>query len=199
MKPIYEDNQLVVNLINDDEKAFCILYAKYRRKLYLFALTFLKSDYVAEDIVQDVFTLIWEKRKFLDINASFQSYLYTITRNRVLNFIRDNTHKQFLEEIIYAAAIDSGDDTFDKVTSSELEHLLEQSIEVLTYRQKEVYMLSRKEGLSHQEIAKKLNISTGTVGDHITDALKAIYNHLKKHYDTYAIFLILSALIIKKG
>lgn len=193
MKPIYENNLLVVDLINDDEKAFCILYAKYRRKLYLFALTFLKSCGAAEDIVQDVFTLIWEKRKFLDPDASFQSYLYTITRNRVLNYIRDNTNKQSLEEIIYAEAIDSGDDTFDKVTTDELVRLLEQSVEILTSRQKEVYILSRKEGLSYQEIANKLNISVGTVGDHITDALRAIHNHLKKHYDIYTAFLILSA------
>ncbi len=194
MKPIYEDNQLVADLVNDDESAFCFLYAKYRRKLYLFALAFLKSGDAAEDIVQDVFTLIWEKRKFLDPDVSFQSYLYTITRNRVLNYIRDNTNKQSLEEIIYAEAIDSGDDTFDKITADELTHLLEQSVEILTSRQKEVYILSRKEGLSYQEIANKLNISVGTVGDHITDALKAIHNHLKKHYDIYTAFLILSTL-----
>lgn len=192
MKPIYEDSQLIVNLIDDDEKAFCFLYAKYRRKLSLFAQSFLKSRDVAEDIVQDVFTLIWEKRKFLDPNASFQSYLYTITRNRVLNFIRDNAHKQFLDEIIYAEAIDAGDNTFEKIESKELEDILEQSIEVLTNRQKEVFSLSRKEGLSHQEIAEKLDISMNTVSDHITDALKIIRNHLKKHYDVYTILLILS-------
>lgn len=194
MKPMYEDNKLLVDLVNDDESAFCFLYAKYRRKLYLFALTFLKSGGAAEDIVQDVFTLIWEKRKFIDPDNSFQSYLYTITRNRVLNYIRDNANKQSLEEIIYAEAIDSGDDTFNKVTTDELAHLLEQSVEILTSRQKEVYILSRKEGLSYQEIANKLNISVGTVGDHITDALRAIHNHLKKHYDIYTAFLILSML-----
>jgi len=194
MKHTKEDSQLIMSLINDDHEAFCSLYAKYRRKIYHFILTFLKSNDIAEDICQDVFTLIWKNRKFLNPNASFQAYLYTISRNRVLNFIRDNAQKQLLNDLVLAEAIDSGDDTFEKVSAGELESILQQAISSLSDRQKEIFDLSRNQGLSQQEIAHKLSISASTVNEHITNALKIIQKHLNTHYSIYTVFLILSQL-----
>ncbi|MBD8388582.1 RNA polymerase sigma-70 factor [Dysgonomonas sp. BGC7] len=194
MKPIYEDNELIIDLINDNEEAFCSLYAKYRRRIFHFILTFIKSPDIAEDICQDVFTLIWKNRKFLDPNASFQSYLYTISRNRTLNFIRDNTQKQMLDDIILAEAVDSGEDIFEQIAADELDNILQQAINSLTDRQKKIFTLSRKQGLSHQEIAKALGLSPNTVNEHITNALRSIQNHLSKHYNVYTVFFLLSQL-----
>lgn len=194
MKPIPEDHLLISDLINDDRDAFCRLYAKYRGKLRLFIIRFLHSADMADDICQDVFTIIWVNRRFLDTEASFQGYLYTITRNRILNFIRDSSHMQALDEYILAQAIDAGEDTFALVTAGELEEALAQAVERLTGRQKEIFLMSRNQGLSHREIARILNLSPGTVNDHITNALKAIQAHLRKHYDSYVLFIILSRL-----
>jgi len=194
MKSAYEDNQLILSLINDEEEAFCSLYAKYKPKIYRFILGFLKSEAVTEDICQDVFTLIWKNRKYLDPNASLQSYLYTISRNRVLNYIRDNSQKHFLDDLVLSEAIDSGDDTFEKVSANELEQVLQQAINSLTDRQKEVFLLSRNEGFSHQEIALKLGISASTVNEHITNVLKFIQKHLNKHYGVYTAFIVISQL-----
>lgn len=194
MKIKYEDYNLLASLINDNEEAFCHLYAKYQRKLYHFALRYFKSRDIAEDICQDVFTLIWKNRKFLDVDASFQSYLYTITRNRILNYIRDNSVRQSLDDLILAEAVDSGDDTFEKVSANELEGIIHEAVGTLTGRQKEIYILSRNRGLSHRQIAEKLGISPGTVNEHITNALKAIQNHLNKRYGIYIAFFILSQL-----
>lgn len=190
----YKDNQLIQGLVNNDQDAFCSLYAKYRRKILHFILTFLKSEDIAEDICQDVFMIIWRNRNFLDPNASFQSYLYTIARNRVLNFIRDNAQKQLLDDIIMAEAIDIGADVFENITAKELERNIEQAIEKLTDRQREIFNLSRHKGLSHQEIAQMLHISVSTVNEHITNALKAIQNHLGKIYNVYIVFTIISLL-----
>lgn len=194
MKPIPEDNVLISDLINDDRDAFCTLYAKYRSKLRLFIIRFLNSADMADDICQDVFTIIWINRKFLDVEASFQAYLYTITRNRILNFIRDSAHMQSLDESILAQAIDAGEDTLARITTGELEEALAQAVEHLTGRQKEIFLMSRNQGLSHREIAQKLNLSASTVNDHITNALKAIQGHLRKHYNSYIVFIILFCL-----
>lgn len=194
MIPEYKESELIIRLINSDEEAFCHLYAKYHQKLYLFALKYLKSGDLAEDISQDVFTLIWKNRNFLDPNASFKSYLYTITRNRILNLIRENSRKQFLDDLILSEAIDADSDTFEKVTATELENIIEQALCNLTDRQKEIYDLSRNQGLTHQQIAQKLEISAGTVNEHITNALKSIQNHLNKYYGIYIAFFILTQL-----
>lgn len=189
-----EDNLLVSRIINGEGDAFCALYAKYWKKLHLFIIRFLKSGDLADDICQDVFTIIWTNRKFLDAEASFQTYLYTIARNRVLNFIRDNTRMQALDELILAEAIDHGDDTLECITANELEEMLAQAIEKLTGRQREIFQMSRDQGLSHREIAQTLGLSASTVNEHITNALKVIQNHLSKHYNIYTVFLILSQL-----
>lgn len=194
MNYIPEDNQLVTALIDDNNEAFCSLYAKYRERIFYFVLTFLKSEDIAEDICQDVFTIIWKNRKFLNPNASFQSYLYTISRNRVLNFIRDNSQKQFVEDAILAEAIDSGDDTFEKISAEELEGILYKAIDSLSDRQKEIFDMSRNQGLSHQQIANKLNISPSTVNEHITNSLKIIQKYLNRHYNIYTVLFILSLL-----
>ena len=91
------EKELVLRLIDGDENAFCELYAEYKNRLIYFAMIFVKSPEFAEDIFQDVFTVIWQSRQMLDPEKSFSSYLYTIVRNRVLNLIRNIEREERLK------------------------------------------------------------------------------------------------------
>ena len=84
-----DERSLVLRLIEGEEDAFCELYAAYKNRLIYFAMRFLKSREYAEDIFQDAFTIVWQGRRFINPDASFSAYLYTIVRNRILNQLRD--------------------------------------------------------------------------------------------------------------
>ena len=82
---LMDERELVLRLIDGDEDAFCELYAAYKNRLLYFAMKFVKSREFAEDIFQDAFTVVWQSRRFINPDASFSSYLYTIVRNRILS------------------------------------------------------------------------------------------------------------------
>jgi RNA polymerase sigma-70 factor (ECF subfamily) len=188
--PINE-REIVLRLIDGDEDAFCELYATYKNRLLYFAMRFVKSRDFAEDIFQDAFTVIWQGRRFIDPNASFSSYLYTIMRNRILNQIRDMEKEDTLKESILSQAIDYSDDTKNNILSGDLKNIIQKAFESLTPRQQEIFRMSREELLSHKEIADKLGISIHTVQEHISLALHTIRTYLTKYSDTYADLLLI--------
>lgn len=81
------DTELVTLLIQNNEAAFSELYVRYKDKLYYFCLQILKSKEETNDIVQEIFIRIWESRSFINPNLSFSSFLYTMVRNRILNYL----------------------------------------------------------------------------------------------------------------
>ncbi|WP_455659461.1 RNA polymerase sigma-70 factor [Phocaeicola faecalis] len=188
--PINE-REIVLRLIDGDEDAFCELYATYKNRLLYFAMRFVKSRDFAEDIFQDAFTVIWQGRRFIDPNASFSSYLYTIMRNRILNQIRNMEKEDTLKESILSQAIDYSDDTKNNILSGDLKNIIQKAFESLTPRQQEIFRMSREELLSHKEIADKLGISIHTVQEHISLALHTIRTYLTKYSDTYADLLLI--------
>ena len=94
-----EERSLILRLIEGDEDAFCELYATYKNRLIYFAMRFLKSREYAEDVFQDAFTVVWQSRRFINPDASFSSYLYTIMRNRILNQLRNAANEEKLKDL----------------------------------------------------------------------------------------------------
>lgn len=181
-KDIFPDERaLVLRLIDGDEAAFCELYATYKNRLIYFAMRFLKSREYAEDIFQDAFTAIWQSRRFINPDASFSSYLYTIMRNRILNQLRDVAHEDQLKESILSQALDYTDDTKQEVLFNDLKSLVSRALEQLSPRQREVFRLSREAQLTHKEIAEKLGITVNTVQEHISTSLKVVRAYLTKY------------------
>jgi RNA polymerase sigma-70 factor (ECF subfamily) len=173
------ERELIIRLIDDDEKAFCELYADYKEKLVFFAMQYLKSREYAEDIFQDAFTVIWQSRKFLNPDASFSSFLYTIVKNRVLNQLREIDKFEEIKHEILINAVDYSDDTEKTIVSNDLYSIIQKALLQLTPRQRQIFDLSRTEHLSHKEIANRLGISVNTVQDSISISLKKIRVFLK--------------------
>lgn len=186
-----DERTLVLRLTEGDERAFCELYAAYKNRLIYFAMRFLKSREYAEDIFQDAFTLIWQGRRFINPDASFSSYLYTIVRNRVLNQLRDLENQDKLKSQIMEQAVDYTDDVKDHILVNDLRSLIASALQQLTARQREIFLMSREKEMSHKEIADALGISVNTVQEHISSSLRILRAYLKKYSATSADLILL--------
>ena len=189
--PLIDEHELVIRLIDGDEDAFCELYAAYKNRLLYFAMKFVKSRDFAEDIFQDAFTIIWQSRRFINPDASFSSYLYTIVRNRILNQIRDADKENTLKERILSQAIGYTDDTKENILANDLREIINKALEKLTPRQREIFEMSREAQMSHKEIADALDISVHTVQEHISVSLRTIRTFLSKYAGTYTDMLLI--------
>lgn len=183
----YQDKDLVVQLKSNSSSAFQALFEKYSQRIYRFSLGYLKSTQEAEEIVQDVFLRVWKAREELLVERSFESYLFTIAKNTILNTIRKaNYEKAYLE---YSSLHSNKNSLLDEeLDFKELDRIYRQAIEKLPARRKEVYRLSRDNGLSNREIANELGISVKTVENQMTAALSAIKKELLSYGISGGIF-----------
>lgn len=176
------DKDLVTRIINDDEMAFSELYLKYRNSIIYYSIQFLKSKAAAEDILHDAFASIWKTRRFLDPDKSFSSYLFTIVHNRILNQLRNITKEEKLHEYISSKAIDYRNDPYSKFVQNEMQEMLDNCIEKLPRKQREVFKMSREQDMSHKQIALALGMSERNVNAYISQSIKSIRRYLMKYY-----------------
>lgn len=178
---LIDEHSLVLRLIEGDEDAFCELYAAYKNRLIYFAMRFLKSREYAEDIFQDAFTVVWQSRRFINPEASFSSYLYTIVRNRILNQLRDLANQDKLREQMLSQAVNYSNDTKDEILANDLRQFISRALQQLTPRQREIFEMSRERQMSHREIAEALGISVNTVQESISISLRTLRTYLEKN------------------
>ncbi len=170
----YPDVQLLIGKLNrGNEKAFDQIYKIFSPRVFSFALSLLKNRSEAEEIVQEVFMKVWDKRQDLSPHGSFESYLFTMSKNAVLNTIRKaNYHRFFLE---YKLSNPEPDPVLDQeLNYMELETIYQKAIDKLSPRKKEIFILSQKYALTYDEIAKKLGISAKTVRNQMDAASSEI-------------------------
>ncbi len=176
------DNLLVTRIQHNDKDAFKSLYNRYSKKIYFFSLKYLSDNIEAEELVQSVFINVWENRESLDATLSVKGYIYKAAVNYIYNYLRKKTiHARFIESEIQKGEIHS-DLTYEKVVLHDLERTINSIVETFPSRQQKIFQLSRYEGLTHQEIAKKLDLSVRTVENQIYRALKMIRTILKEGY-----------------
>jgi RNA polymerase sigma-70 factor (ECF subfamily) len=179
LKNTKSNTELVTLLKQGDRVAFYNIYERYCRRLYGFVLRYIKIETDAEGIVQEVFIKIWESRNKLDAYTSFESFLFTIAYNNTISLLRKKANEQkYLEHLKSIQQVQNAPDLIDEHQLNELNEQIQTLLEELTPRQKEIFQLSRKEGLTHEEIAKKLNISLNTVKKHIANSLSFLKSHL---------------------
>jgi RNA polymerase sigma-70 factor (ECF subfamily) len=174
-----DERSLVLRLIEGDEDAFCELYAAYKNRLIYFAMRFLKSREYAEDIFQDAFAVVWQGRRFINPDASFSAYLYTIVRNRILNQLRDLSNQDKLREQILSQAVNYTNETKDEIIANDLRQFISRALQQLTPRQREIFQMSRERQMSHREIAEVLGISVNTVQESISISLRTLRTYLE--------------------
>ncbi|MBK6283848.1 MAG: RNA polymerase sigma-70 factor [Draconibacterium sp.] len=170
-----ENDKLLVSLLKKNEvKAFDALFQKYSDKLFHFSFSLLKNSEDSKEIVQESFFRIWNKRNEIDSFKSFKSYLFTISYHLVIDQLRlrlkDKEYRSFLQEYF-----DLGDDSLNSTTDFDtLNKRIELAVSELPEKRKQIYLMSRENGLSHKEIAEKLSINVKTVENQIGLAIKHI-------------------------
>lgn len=183
------ESELVLSLSKGSIIAFNQLFRKYSGLLYRFAYGYLKSVNDAEELVQDVFTKIWEKHSELKSDLSFRSYLFTIAFNDIKKVFRMKAmHSEYLDNSLFDDADHSTSQTISY--NSLLDHVRE-LIDQLPEKRKEIFVRSRFEGQSIKEISKEMNISHKTVENQISQALKSLRKNLTKEDVGFCLFFIL--------
>jgi len=187
--PVKNETKLVKSLCKGNLLAFNTLFGEYSDRLYLFAFGYLKSEAEAEELVQEVFTRIWEKRKELKAELSFKSFIFTIAFNIIKkHFRKEACLSEYFRTIVHE---DYDFQTTQKITYSSLFQYVTELVNQLPRKRKEIFMMSRFEGLSIKEISEELNISHKTVENQLTDALKFIRTYLKSESLSIILFFLL--------
>lgn len=199
-----DETVLLDEIKRGDGQAFHCLFSRYYRRLLGYAFRFVDDYMVAEDLVQDSFARLWEKREMLE-SVSLSSLLFTIVRNNCINHLKrqalvDIHSVDWLENLdgeerLYN--LDFCPDVEMTLLYKELMAQIPQVLEQLPPRSREIFLMSRRQGLKNREIAERLAISTTAVEKHIKRALEAFEHHFKEKYpvDIYRFAILLYFLI----
>ena len=184
------DEKLIAKFRDGDMNAFQKIYNSFCKPLYRFAFSYLKDSFEAEEIVQDVFLKVWEKREEIDLQKSFKSYLYRITVNKIYNELKHRVVKQKYEQ--HSLKLDQSTPATPESSFEfkELNTKLEQLLLKLPEQQRNIFIMSRWKGLSNIEIAENLNISSRTVENLIYRASRFIKLQLKDGYPLGILLII---------
>jgi RNA polymerase sigma-70 factor (ECF subfamily) len=188
---LYKDEQLMNEIKAGNMLAFDALYNKYNRKIFNFAVSILKSTEDAENILQDVFLKLWLNRNNIEKGSSVRYYIFSIAYNSSITIIRERMKESRFFETLKRIQNIELDPVNLELEYKEMEGRLNEIIESLPARQKEVYILHKVEGLKYSEIAEKLNISVNTIENHMSRALKTIRERL----GNYSLMSILFAFL----
>jgi RNA polymerase sigma-70 factor (ECF subfamily) len=173
------DEKAIFNKIrHNDHAAFRSLFDTYYASLCHYASHFLNDDSLSEEVVQELFVKLWEKRETMDVETSVRHYLFRAVRNGCLNQIQHDKVKQLHGKKLKEALM-SEDPAEEYMITPEMILRLEEGIESLPEKRREIFRLSREEGLKYREIAEKLQISVKTVEAQMGAALKALRQKIK--------------------
>ncbi len=191
------DLELLKKIRNNDEIAFKVIFNKYYSRLYYFVLEFISFDDIAENIIQDTFFTLWNKRKELKEDSNLNAYLFTVARNNCLYKLRDQRYKQrlFSTKSLDQNELDMNTEVLDSLDSSaitfeEIGRIIEKTLEELPPQCKKVFILSRFGERKNKEIAEELNISVKVVEKHISKGLKKFKVTLKDYLPFVAYLFI---------
>jgi RNA polymerase sigma-70 factor (family 1) len=170
--PLPDDSQLIDRLGNNDVSAFEAIYGRYWKPLFDFAWAKTHDTDTAEEIVQDLFVTLWEKRNLLQIR-SLRAYLFAAVRNRIIDHFKNNIFTEL-------DATDSAGEPDYPLFLDELEAAMQNAVGQLPEKTRRVFVLSRFEGNTIRQIALQLKMPERTVEYHITQALRSLKMLLKE-------------------
>jgi len=187
-----KESDLIERVQRGDEIAFELLFRFYYSGLVIYATQFTIDKNEAEEIVQDFFVCLWQKHSSIKSFDSLKNYCFSSVRNRSLNVLKHKKVKsRYIEELKSLSTSENIIYNPDLYIVSELQQKIEETMELLPARCREIFIMSRIKGLKNEEIASKLNLSKRTVETQISNAIKVMKVGLK---DYLSILLLLGIL-----
>lgn len=190
MQDFLLEKELMGRVSKGDRKAFSVLYSKYMHNLYRYVYLFTKSKETSEEIVQRVFVKIWEKRETLAVIASFKAFIYSVAKNQLLDEIRRNQVKSKALVRLKGEAEECGPGADAHLLSRQYYELMEEAINILPEKRKQIVNLRLKDDLSLDEIAEKLAISKPVVKKQLYKGIHCMREYLNKYPELITVFFL---------
>lgn len=188
---MYNNNfDLIERLKNGEESAYAFLLKHYHKRLFVYLLTLTHNDAVAEDIIQNVFLKLWEYKSRLNSEYSIQNFLYKSCYNEFINHYKKDQRRTYFEKE-YIETIEPVIESDDINLLERKKELIFEGVSALPTKCAEVFLLSKKEGLTNSEIAEYLNLSLKTVEGHLTKAYTLLRERLEAKLVSF-LFLLLN-------
>lgn len=165
------EKECLLNISKGNTKAFDSLFILHYPRVKNFIMSLVKNEEDARDLSQDIFLKIWNNREKLSEIQYFRTYLFQMSKNAVFDFFKENIRFDDYEGEYKIKDFDSLEESIE---AHDLEMLIDTLVESMPEQRKKIYKMSRKEGLTNDEISIKLKISKRTVETHISNALKDI-------------------------
>lgn len=174
----FTENELLSQLANGDIQAFDELYWKYQKAVYQNVYKLTRDAIIAEDIVQEVFISLWEKRSTIDINRTVAGWLFVSSYNRSINALK----KQLKETLLYKNLIQHDEEpAYDHAIAEMQLNLLEKAVSELSAQKRRVFELCKLQGKSYEEAAIEMKISKHTVKEYLSEAVNSIRAFASMH------------------
>lgn len=186
----YDEKQLLKKISGGNEKAFRTLYDAYIDRLSIFTFKLCKSKTIAEEIVQDIFLKLWTNRADLLYIDAPEAYIFTMARNKTIDHLRRLAKETGLLTVLTEQIQASNNEIDEKLDAEALRQLIETAVSQLSTQKQQVFQLSRHEGLSHDEIAERMQLSKSTVKNHLSETLKHIREHISQQPNPEVLLLL---------
>lgn len=192
----HSEKELLRLLAEGDEHAFQVIFERHWDAVFSTAVLLTKSASVAEDIAQDVFTMLWEKRASLAEVNRLENFLFVAARNMIYSRFRKLASQDAYRQYILSCFREEGAERVDeKAELRELDRMIRQAVRLLPPQQQRAFRLSRYEGMQHEEIAVTMGVSRVTIKSYIVQAIaslrKALANHPSgAHWFIWAVILL---------
>jgi RNA polymerase sigma-70 factor (family 1) len=176
----YNDKALFARLSQDDEEAFTQLFHAYTPKLFPFVNKLMRNEHIAQEMIQETFLRLWMNRSELVKVDDPAAWIFRIAANVSITWLRKQSNRQRLLDAVEVAKDTTADYIVENLETKELTLVINKAVNALPERRKEIYRLSREQGLSHQQIAEQLHLSASTVANQIGISLKFIREFISK-------------------
>ena len=190
----YNNKELVGRLQRDEIEAFNSLYWAYHSAIYYNVLKLTRDLVIAEDIVQEVFVTLWEKRHSLDAGQEVSGWLFVVSYNKSVSYLKKKLKESLAQSVLQALL--TNQEESDENLANTRESILEKAIEQLSPQKRKVFELCKLNGKTYEEAANEMKLSKHTVKEYLSSAIISIKEYIKQ-YPAYSVVFAFAIMLLK--
>ena len=164
-----------------DENSYRKLFDEYVERVHAYIISITRSDYLAEEVTQELFLILWRKREDLNKVENMDGYIFRIARNLAINLLRKASLDSRLAAELYKRSIKESNTTSEEMSRRNVQELIDKALLTLPAQPRKIYLMSRRENMNFDEIAEATGLSRNTVKNHLQKALNDLREYLIRH------------------